>query len=226
MIVSLTLTFFLLKAALSTATTRSTVIEMRIPWPSGIQVDKVQDASGGEHRFGRLQQNSVSLRPEWQAVNLVENVFSVDECKAIINQAEKHAKSFGWSKGRHIDYDIRPTKDLPVDIIYENEKELLTIYDRFETRVYPRIAKEYSINASLLHVTDLFITKYNASTRERLLGPHKDKSPWSFVIPLNGDFEGGGSYFFDTQELWKPPVGGAVYFSGNQLHGGECWHYF
>lgn len=211
---------FSLKTALSTAITQSTVIEIRIPWPSGIQVDKVQDASGGEYRFGRLQHNGVSLRPEWQAVNLVENVFSVEECKSIINQAERHAKAFGWSKGRHIDYDIRPTKDLPVDIIYENEEELLVIYDRFETQIYPRIAMEYNISASLLHVTDLFITKYNASTRERLLGPHKDKSPWSFVIPLNGDFEGGGSYFFDKQELWKPPVGGAVYFSGSQLHGG------
>ncbi len=128
---------------------------------------------------------------------------------------------FGWSKGRHVDYDIRPTKDLPVEIIYENEEDLQVVYDRFNTRIFPKLAAEYKINPSLLRLTDLFITKYNASTPERLLGPHKDKGPWSFVIPLNDDFVGGGSYFFESQVLWKPPVGAAVYFSGQQLHGGE-----
>jgi hypothetical protein len=30
-----------------------------------------------------------------------------------------------------------------------------------------------------------------------------------------------GTYFFDKEEVWKPPLGAALAFSGQLLHGGD-----
>jgi hypothetical protein len=81
-------------------------------------------------------------------------------------------------------------------------------------------------------INDLFVTKYDAATAENKLGPHTDKSPWSFVVALNqgnnnsnndkeagaGKFEGGGTYILSSRQLHRPPAGGAVFFSGNNWH--------
>ena len=136
-------------------------------------------------------------------------------------QAESYAAKFGWSRGRHIDYDIRPTQDLPVNAIYEDHTALQTLYERFSSRIWPPMAEKYGLDPALIRPSNLFITKYNASRKENVLGPHQDKSPFSFVITLNSDYEGGGTFFFETETLWAPAVGSALFFSGNQLHGGK-----
>jgi hypothetical protein len=200
---------------------KNEVVKLTIPYPSGIQVDKVTNSAGREFRFGRLQHNSIEIRPQWSSINIVEGVFSTAECEDIINRAETHASKFGWSQGRHVDYDIRPTQDLPVDIIYHNPADIQVLYDRFASKIWPHMASKFQLNPALILPTDLFITKYNSSRRENVLGPHQDKSPFSFVIPLNNQFVGGGTYFFETESLWVPPVGAALYFNGNHLHGGK-----
>lgn len=199
---------------------RTEYIKLVIPYPSGIQVDKVVGSSGQEFRFGRLQHNSISIRPNWSTIKAAEGVFTESECKDIVAQAEQHAERFGWSEGRHIDYDVRPTQDLPVQAIFD-ETFLLKLHDRFATKIWPEMAREYELNPALIRPSDLFITKYNASRKENLLGPHRDKSPFSFVITLNSGYEGGGTYFFETETLWAPAVGSALFFSGSQLHAGK-----
>jgi hypothetical protein len=199
---------------------RFEVVQLDIPWPSGIQVDRMVDSQGRIYRFGRLQHNAITLRPHWSAIRIEEGILSTAESADIVKKAEDYAERFGWSKGRHVDYDIRPTKDLPVEVIFESDAELQALHDRFRERLLPRIAQEFGLDAARIRPTDLFITKYSASSEtERLLGPHQDKSPWSFVIALNDAFEGGGTYFYDARSLWQAPVGAAVYFNGVQLHG-------
>jgi hypothetical protein len=178
------------------------------------------DSQGKIYRFGRLQHNSIMLRPHWSAIRIEKDILSAAECDDIIMKAEDYAARYGWSKGRHVDYDIRPTKDLPVEVIFEDDAQLQALHDRFRERLLPKIALEYGLDADRIRPTDLFITKYSASSEtERLLGPHQDKSPWSFVIALNDAFEGGGTYFYDANSLWQAPVGAAVFFNGVQLHG-------
>lgn len=198
----------------------TTEYKLTIPFPSGIQVDTVSDSIGRVYRFGRLQHNAITIRPQWRTINVVENVFSRDECQSIIRDSEKHAAVFGWSKGRHIDYDIRPTQDLPLNVIYDNPEALDKFYERFASKIWPSMARDFQLDSNQFRPADLFITKYNSSRKENMLGPHQDKSPFSFVIPLNDGFKGGGTYFFDTETLWVPPVGSALYFSGSHWHGG------
>jgi hypothetical protein len=45
---------------------------------------------------------------------------------------------------------------------------------------------------------------------------------FSFVIALNQDFSGGGTYFFSTSQLMKAKTGGAVLFHGMHWHSGLC----
>lgn len=198
----------------------SKILKLTIPYPSGIQVDTVTDASGRTFRFGRLQHNAISIRPQWRGVSIVENAFSRDECQSIISESEKYAAVHGWSKGRHIDHDIRPTQDLPLSAVYNYPGAVDKLYERFAAKIWPSMAKEFRLDPNYIRTADLFITKYNSSRKENMLGPHQDKSPFSFVIPLNDGFKGGGTYFFDSETLWVPPVGSALYFSGSQWHGG------
>ena len=189
----------------------------RIPYPSGIMVDKIE-WEGEIYRIGRLQQNAIGLRPAWQGIFLTEGILSIKICQKIIGDAEKFAILHGWSKGRHIDYDIRPTKDLPIKFLYENNTESFeTLYHRLESTLLNRIIKQYKLSGSQLVINDLFITKYETIS-QNFLAAHKDKSPWSFVIPLNEDFEGGGTYFFDSQDMWRPPTGAGLIF--------RCTHFF
>jgi len=199
---------------------RTEYIKLVIPYPSGIQVDKVEGSSGQVFRFGRLQHNSISIRSEWSGVKVAEDVFTVSECEDIVSQAEQYAEQYGWSKGRHIDYDVRPTQDLPVQAVL-NETFLFKLHDRLSTKIWPVMAGEYDLDPTFIRPSDLFITKYDATRKENLLGPHRDKSPFSFVITLNSGYDGGGTYFFETESLWAPPVGSALFFRGSQLHGGK-----
>lgn len=197
-------------------------LEFEIPNPSGIMIDRIEDPNDGSiYRFGRLRYSMVSVREEWTGINVIEDVFTPEETAEMTQKAEKYAKENGWSKGRHVDYGIRPTKDLPLRTLYPSDEDFQWIKDRFIEKVYPKYRMYYGINASLLLIDDLFITKYSADSMTASLAPHQDKSPWSFVISLNNQFEGGGTFFPKYQRVWKGPVGSAIIFHGYQPHGGK-----
>eukprot|EP01038_Epipyxis_sp_PR26KG_P005959 gene5959-8212_t len=194
-------------------------LQIRIPWPSGILVDKAIDNEGRSFRVGRIQHNTVRMRPQWKSIYQLNNLLSTEMCSNIIETAESYASQNGWSKGRHIDYIIRPTKDLSVSTIF-SEEEMKKFMMIFQQKLFSQIAARYNINLDKLKVSDLFITKYEANTNQNGLNLHQDRSPWSFVIALNEDFVGGGTYFADSQKIWNPRKGGAVFFSGDHYHGG------
>ncbi|RYH19770.1 hypothetical protein EON65_25560 [archaeon] len=194
---------------------------LEIKSPSGIVIDRVVDPSTQLNlRFGRLQHNAVSLRPHWSSINIVPNVFADKHAQNIIDRAEQYAAIHGWSKGRHVDYVIRPTQDLPLHLLFPLDHEWRGVQALFKHRVLIQFEAIYGINASLIRMDDVFVTRYHSdSNSENKLGPHVDKSPWSFVIGLNDDFEGGGTYFLNTQKVYRPPRGAAVIFNGKQQHG-------
>lgn len=213
--------YFLLVIAISVASFAKEIeIDLEIAWPSGIYVDAVTDPTTGDiFRFGRLRQSTVGLRPHFESISVVESVLSIRETQDLIRTAENYAKQFGWSKGRHVDYSIRPTKDHSIDTIL-NKTEVSILKTKLADAIFPKFKRQYGLRPSLLRIEDLFITKYDSVSKENSLAPHIDKNPWSFVVALNDDFQGGGTYFLRQQRVWNVPVGAAVVFHGYQMHGG------
>jgi hypothetical protein len=201
-------------------------VTLSIPWPSGIIVTPVTDSSGRAFKMGVVRHNAVSIRPEWSGTSILRNVFQKSELNRIISLADKYVESHGWPSHRHIDYDVRPTNDLTLPTFME-EKEWKQFVSRIEATLYPALAERYGLNASELSIDDLFLTKYESSRLDRNhLDGHKDKSPWSFVVSLNDNFEDGGTYFFDTHEVYRPAAGAIVYFNGARQHAGAIPCYY
>jgi hypothetical protein len=149
----------------------SQLIEMNIPFPSGILIDKVylNNDEDSSLRIGRLQFNSVQLRPEWKDIHLIDDILSIEEVNNIIKESELYALKNGWSKNRHIDYKVRPTQDLPLQQVYSNNQiELDNIYSIFKRRLFPMFSLAYRINVDEIKISDLFITKYDASKYQKL----------------------------------------------------------
>lgn len=49
-----------------------------------------------------------------------------------------------------------------------------------------------------------------------------DESTHSFVLALNNDFEGGGTYFYDSDTTIRADTGSVLSFRGDDIrHGGE-----
>ena len=138
-------------------------------------------------------------------------VFTKHECDMMIYEAEKHAGVNGWTQKRHENY---PTTDIPVS-------ELNAAFPMVMSKVYeliiPKVAALFEFDKRAVDVCDLFLIRYSARKQNRLV-KHHDGSLFSFVVPLNDDFDGGGTHL--NGETHKPGVGEALLFCGQQKHSG------
>lgn len=135
--------------------------------------------------------NAVHLRPHWSMTAVVEKVLTHQDCIRVVDRTDAYVAKHGWPEGRHIDFSIRPTNDLPIDLIFPEEPDLNYIVKKIKSTLFIAMAKALQLERRKFFLTDLFLTQYNSSAPNRsLLGPHKDKSQWSFVVPLNNEFEG------------------------------------
>ncbi len=72
-----------------------------------------------------------------------------------------------------------------------------------------------------IYLHDCFLVRYDAG-RQRYLPPHYDESTISFIIPLNSDFKGGGTFIHSLGRIVAPIVGGVMSFCGGDLlHSGD-----
>jgi hypothetical protein len=152
-------------------------------------------------------------------------ILSAQECKQAVQWAEAAAKKRpeGWTTTRH--YAV-PTTDLPVHevpCLLEFFNEVLT------NRLRPLMAKQFGqsevgIDGCGLHVHDAFIVRYDAEGGQRHLPVHTDDSSHSFTIALNdvSEYDGGGIYICSSGKSYRPRIGGAFTFRGDQIqHGGD-----
>lgn len=206
----------------------SKIIEknINILYPSGIILDPIESSDGKIYRYGRLQLGAVRKRPAWETPHVIEGetLFSSEEERLnFIKRVEEYVSINGWSKNRHIDYAIRPTQDLPVRSLFPTSEEYENFLEGIHQKIFPYYNKYYDLDHNKLKIGDLFITKYT-SNKEKMnsLLPHLDKSLWSFVINLNDDYEGGGTYFphIDNEGI-KTKGGEVIIFHGKMLHGGK-----
>lgn len=139
----------LLLAILSIVFGREEILEFEIKNPSGILVDRVQSPTDGSiYRFGRLRHSILGVRPQWSGIHVIEDIFTPEETASIIAKAETHAAEHGWSKARHVDYAVRPTKDLPIRDLYPTPEEYGWLDKRLKERIFDKFAIAYKIDQS------------------------------------------------------------------------------
>ena len=142
----------------------------------------------------------------------VDNIFTIDECKYIIDESEKYALNnisdkypTGWVTDRH---QIKPTTDLDIFNIPNIASMIVnTIYKK----VYPEFENKFNsfphmfnIYNNDLRISDIFIVKYEEG-KQNSLDIHRDQSSVSFNILLNNtnEFDDGGTEFYINNKSYK-----------------------
>jgi hypothetical protein len=147
-------------------------------------------------------------------------ILSSEECRRIVDEAERLAADMGWTTSRHGNY---PTTDIP---IVELPETLKFLRRALVERIYPLLTAqfgEFLPDASKLRVADGFIVKYDAEGGQTELKPHRDGSVVSFNIALNpsSDFDGGGTWFDSLNDAVRINEGQIVTHASGILHGGH-----
>ena len=142
----------------------------------------------------------------------VDNIFTIEECKYIINESEKYALNNisdkypnGWITDRH---QIKPTTDLDIFNIPNITPMIVnTIYKK----VYPEFENKFNSFPHMFNIfyndfriSDIFIVKYEEG-KQNSLDIHQDQSSVSFNILLNNtnEFDGGGTEFYINNKSYK-----------------------
>ena len=136
-----------------------------------------------------------------------------DNCNKIINEAEDYGTKNGWTNNRHKEY---PTYD---NLITKDWKCHPFIENICKQKIYPTVAEMYNIDSKDIGITEIFIAKYDMKHKQEL-DAHRDGSEFSFIIALNDDFSGGGTYFIDTKKHISLEKGDCLVFSGQNKHKG------
>jgi len=122
-----------------------------------------------------------------------------------------------WTTSRH--YAV-PTNDIPVHQV----PRLLTWFNQWmEETIYPLLGLQFDLNPNDFFVHDAFVVRYQGQQSNNYLPIHVDESTHSFVLALNDEFSGGGTYFVDYNIAIVPKQPGTlVSFRGDSIrHGGN-----
>ena len=143
-----------------------------------------------------------------------EPAISQQDCSQVIQWAESNTD---WTTSRH--YAV-PTMDVPVHTI----PQIFTWFNKWmDSTARPLLGKQFGVAPEYFYCHDAFVVRYEATKSNNFLPIHVDESTHSFVLALNGDFEGGGTYFSDYYTTLAPKTPGClVTFRGDSLrHGGN-----
>lgn len=155
-------------------------------------------------------------------------VISLEACQHVINTAEEYAATGGtggWTTARH--YAV-PTTDVP---IYELKLHGW-FYQLWNGTIRPLLRSQFQLTSSVSAATsdkrtrdiflhDAFVVRYDAE-KQRSLPPHYDESTHSFIIALNSEFKGGGTFIDSLGKSITPSPGGMLSFCGGELqHSGN-----
>ena len=142
-------------------------------------------------------------------------------CSELINIAEE----YGWwsdgvfQKENFIDKRLGNIEKVPtIDVNMEQLK-----LDKVWESIVMKYIKKVVFNIyqhTTVKINTAFIVKYEMGKQE-YLKPHFDNGVYTLIIPLNDDFEGGGTAF--THKTFKPKKGEAIIFPSNwcYLHQGN-----
>lgn len=157
------------------------------------------------------------LMQKKNTVYVVNNIFTKNECKNIINYCEYYNKWEVYENNGYFTYDILIKK-------FPNfEKVIKNIIHK---KIIPEFETKYNIPKNSLQIdeNELFVIKYYNGTPgnsvNNIISYHKDSAPFSFNIALNDDFYGGGTHFLDENIYINNHVGSCLIFPGKKTHSG------
>lgn len=151
-------------------------------------------------------------------------IIALAECQTAIQAAEDYAKASGWTTSRH--YAV-PTTDIA---LHELKSIVPWFRDCWDKRIRPLLRHQFKLTFNKpsstskdIFIHDAFVVRYDAEGGQRNLPPHYDESTHSFIIALNTNYEGGGTYIHRLGKALKPgAAGGMISFCGGELlHSGD-----
>ena len=147
---------------------------------------------------------------------IIRGLLSSEECDSIIQEGESYSSIYGWNTKRHDHY---PTTD---NQITSNWKCYSDIETKITQILYPEFSDLFTINKSLLEIKELFIAKYDGdlNNTQKSLESHVDGCEFSFIIALNDNYIGGGTYFVKDNKTIHLKKGDVVIFCGQTQHAG------
>ena len=150
-----------------------------------------------------------------------EQIISTNECQHVISLAEQYATRnvSGWTTSRH---HVVPTTDLPLHVLVDLHS---WFYQRWKYTIRPLLRVQFQLKSEKLNrdifLHDVFVVRYSTD-QQRYLPPHYDESTHSFIISLNNDFKGGGTYIHRLGKTLSSSAGGMLSFRGGEiLHSGD-----
>lgn len=167
-----------------------------------------------EKTWERMREEARRVIHESKSKVVTVPLLTPHECALIVFEAERRTKDRGWTTKRHMGY---PTTDVPLSDLPMGNTLVL---HRVHRRIIPKIEAVFEFDGEFVDVNDLFLIRYTAG-RQDSLSCHKDGSLFSFIVPLNDAFEGGGTQLpCEGGDVMKPDVGHAIVFCGQQMHRG------
>ena len=144
-------------------------------------------------------------------IEIIKNVLSYNYCTNIIKVSEDYANINGWKKKRHDNY---PTVDNEITKDWTIYNDVLQVINN---NIFDNISKLYNIDKNKLGINEIFVVKYELGGQTEL-DFHEDGSEFSFVISLNNEFSGGGTYFKYNEKTINLNIGDCLIFSGQNTH--------
>lgn len=139
-----------------------------------------------------------------------KELFTKKDCKRIIKYI-KTTPNLKWTNYG----TLGANNDLNIN---ELNGEIQNLINTKINKLLEKISKLYNIPKNQLNLLSKspFIIKYD--TNKRNIDAHKDNSDISFVILLNDEFEGGGTYINNLDKTLQLNVGQVLIFPGQLVH--------
>lgn len=146
---------------------------------------------------------------------IIKKFLTNKECNELIREGNIYGKKNGWKTKRH---DHFPTTDNEVT---KNWDSYNILYNKINKILYPLLKKNYKLKKNKLSINELFIVKYDGNKKkaQKKLNIHQDGSEFSFVLALNDNYDGGGTYFEKIKKNISLETGDLLYFCGQTRHG-------
>lgn len=159
--------------------------------------------------------NELYVNKNNKKVFVFKKLLSSDMCKSIIREGEDYAKFNGWTTKRHESY---PTTDNEITSEWNTYNY---ISNKVHDVLFMKLQEMYNVDKNELGINELFIAKYQfRKNKQKGLKKHTDGSEFSFIISLNDNFKGGGTYFTELDKKYHLAQGDCILFSGQNPHKG------